>query len=252
MTQEGQGKHALITGASAGIGAALAEEFARHGFDLVLVARREKKLNQIAQSIEKKYRVATQIIKADLSRPEAPTLLFDELASRSVTIHALVNNAGLGLSGSFSELSWSAHNDFIQLMGTNVVHLCHLAVPKMREAGYGRILNVASVAAFVPGEAGSLYRALKAFVVHFSTALNAENKDNNISCTALCPGLTHTEFHDVMGAREEFQNRFPGFLWMDAETVAKQGYRALMKGESIHINGWIYKLGARLSRALSF
>lgn len=251
MTKEGDGKNALITGASAGIGAALAAEFAQNGFNLVLVARREDRLHKIARGISESFGVQVHVITADLAKVDAPVRLFEELDRRHLVAHALVNNAGLGLGENFSDLSWSVVSEYIQLMGTNVVHLCHLAVPHMRRAGYGRILNVASVAAFYPGDAGSLYRALKAFVVHFSTSLDAENKEHNIRCTALCPGLTYTEFHDVMGTRQEYTRKFPKFLWMNAETVAKQGYKALMKGEKIYINGWFYKWTAKLAKTFS-
>lgn len=231
-------KTALITGASAGIGLAFAREFAEQGFDVVLVARREDKLNEIAAEIKAQYGAMAHVIAADLADPNTPQAIFDHLSNKGVTIDALVNNAGYSVNNSFLESDWKTHWDFMQVLNTSVVHLCHLFAPGMKERQYGRIINIASVAAFSPQLKGSLYGAAKSFVLDFTQAIELELKPHNIFCTALCPGLTYSEFHDTLVIRDVV-NKLPKFLWMDAQTVAKEGYTAVMEGKPVYINGLV-------------
>ncbi len=231
-------KTALITGASAGIGLAFAREFAEQGFDVVLVARREDKLNEIAAEIKAQHGAMAYVIAADLADPESPQMIFDSVTSKGINIDALVNNAGYAIEGGFIDSAWKEHLDFIQVLNTSLVHLCHLFATPMKQREYGRIINIASIAAFSPQLNGSLYGAAKSFVLDFTQAIDLELKPHNVFCTALCPGFTYSEFHDTMGVREAV-SKLPKFLWMDSQTVAKEGYNAVMGGKSVYINGLV-------------
>lgn len=231
-------KTALITGASAGIGKAFAHVFARNGFDVVLVARRQDKLQQLADEIKKTHGQLAHVIAVDLGNPDAPQQIFDQCQQHQIQVDALVNNAGYALNSDFLEAGWEEHRAFIQVMMTGVVHLTHLFSPGMKERGYGRIINLASVAAWAPQLKGNLYNAAKAFVLDFSQAVDLELKPHGVYCTAVCPGFTFSEFHDVMGNRSAV-SRLPRFLWMTAEEVAQEGFDAVMEGKAVHVNGLV-------------
>lgn len=233
-----QTRTVLITGASAGIGKALAHVFARNEFDVVLVARREDKLTQVQQDIKKQYGQMAYILCDDLADPAAPQRLFDWCEQEHLLIDALVNNAGYALQTDFLETDWRTHRDFLQVMNISLVELCHLFAPGMQERGYGRIINLASLAAFSPQLKGNLYGAAKSFVLDFSQAIDLELHPHGVYCTALCPGLTFSEFHDVMGTRGSV-SKLPRFMWMTAEEVAEEGFAAVMEGKSVHVNGLV-------------
>jgi short-subunit dehydrogenase len=228
---------ALITGASAGIGAALARVFAANGFDLVITARRTDRLDALAQEIGKTYGRTVRVIAADLSDPQSPSRIFDEVTRAGITIDALVNNAGYGLPGGLLHSSWDQHRDFIQVMVTAVAELCYRFAPGMVERRRGWIINVASVAGLVPGSAGhTLYGAVKSLVIKFSQSLALELKPQGVHVTALCPGFTYSEFHDVNGMRPTV-NQLPKWMWMEAAPVARQAYDAVMRGDIVYVNG---------------
>jgi len=230
-------KTALITGASAGIGAALARVFAANGFDLVLTARRADRLEAVAQEIRGAHGRTVRVIAADLADPGAPARLFDEVTRAGVAIDALVNNAGYGLPGGLLHSSWDQHRDFIQVMVTAIAELCYRFAPAMVERQRGWIINVGSVAGLVPGSAGhTLYGAVKSLVVKFSQSLALELRPKGVHVTALCPGFTFSEFHDVNGMRPTV-SQLPKFMWMDADTVARQGFDAVMRGDVVYVNG---------------
>lgn len=231
-------KTALITGASAGIGKAFAHIFAKNGFDVVLVARRQDKLQALADDIKKTHGQLAYVIAADLGDPAAPQMIYDWCESNHVEIDALINNAGYGLNCEFLQAEWEEHRAFMQVMMTSVVHLTRLFSPGMKARGYGRIINLASIAAWAPQLKGNLYNAAKAFVLDFSQAIDLELKPDGVHCTALCPGFTFSEFHDVMGNRSSV-SRLPKFLWMSADEVAQQGYDAVMEGKAVHVNGLV-------------
>jgi hypothetical protein len=248
--KEGTGRTALITGASAGIGTELARVFAENGFDVVLTARREDRLRSVADAITRDFGVTARIMTADLADPAAPPRLFEEIAHLGIQIDALVNNAGYGVARKFRNNDWQTHATFVQVMITAVAHLTHLFEPGMTERRYGRILNVASLAAFLPSAAGhSLYSASKAFVVKFTESLALEHGSDGVNACALCPGFTHTEFHDVLGNRK-LVSKLPSLMWMDAGTVARDGYRAVMEGEVICVPGVVNRTIAGAIRLL--
>jgi len=253
--KEGSGKTALITGASSGIGKAFAQLLAQKGYAVVLTARRGDRLEALAAELREKYQVATHAIVADLAQPNASAQIASELASRRLAIDLLVNNAGYGVPGSYVNVPWLDHERFMQVMVTAVLDLTYRLLPGMIDRGWGRIINIASVAGMVPAPAGhTLYGASKAFLIRFSEALQAENGPKGVNATAVCPGFTFSEFHDVTGTRDRM-DKMPGFLWLKADDVAREGYDAVMKGRSVVVNGRIYQflvwLNGALPRSLS-
>jgi len=243
---------ALITGASSGIGEAFAEVFAAYGFDVVLVARRADRLQQVAETLMARHGVAAHVFVRDLAAPQSVDELCRELDARGLVIDALINNAGYGVPGTFLAPSWSQHAAQMQVMMSAPAELTYRLLPSMLARRYGRIVNVASLAALAPAPAGhTLYPAAKAFVVRFSEALSHEVRDAGVHVTAVCPGFTFSEFHDRTGTRERV-SRLPRFLWMDAATVARQGYAAVMAGKTMYVNGRINLAIAVLSRSLPY
>lgn len=248
--REGKGRTALVTGASAGIGRELALVFASHGFDVVLVARREDRLQALAWEIQGKYGVNAHVMVADLADRAAPRHIFDEMAARHIPIDALINNAGYTVPGYFRDTKWTDQAALIQVMVTAVAELCHLFGPGMAARGYGRIVNVASLAGHLPGAAGgTLYAASKSFVIKMSESLSLEYQGKNVHITALCPGFTYSEFHDVADNRAEV-SKFPKAFWMDGDVVAREAYDAVMAGVPVIINGRLNNFLALLARVL--
>lgn len=240
----------LVTGASAGIGEAVARVFASHGWDLALTARREERLAALADALSRAHGIRAHVFAGDLGDPATPSRLVDEIARRGVAVDALVNNAGYGVPGRLLASSWSTHEAFLRVMVGAVVELTYRLLPAMMERRYGRILNIASLAALVPPAPGhTLYSASKAFLVRFSQSLAAEVAADGVHVTALCPGFTHSEFHDVTGTRQRV-NRLPRWMWLDAGTVAEQGYEAVMAGRVVHVPGRIHASIAALARVL--
>ena len=247
---EGHGKVALVTGASSGIGKAFAELLAAKGYGLVLTARRGDRLDALAAELTRAHGVTAQTIVADLAQPDAAGHIAAELDARGIRIDFLVNNAGYGLPGTYAGVPWSEHERFMQVMVTAVLDLTHRLLPGMLGRGWGRIVNVASVAGMVPSPAGhTLYGASKAFLIRFSESLNAENVAKGVHTTALCPGFTWSEFHDVTGTRDKM-NQLPRMLWLHASDVVSEGYDAVMVGRSVVVNGWIYRLVIWITAAL--
>jgi short-subunit dehydrogenase len=241
---DGDGRTALVTGASAGIGKALAERFADRGFDLVLVARRQDRLEELAEGLRSRHGRAVRVLAADLADPSTPQRIFDELRAEGVNVDVVVNNAGYGILDTFTKTSWEEQAAAVQVMVTSLSQLCHLFLPGMVERGYGRILNVSSLAAYSPEVPGNLYGAIKMFVVRMSRSLQLEVAGTGVNVTALCPGFTYSEFHDVAGNRSAV-SRLPGLLWMDAESVAHRGYEAVMRGQTVSVPGrvnWLLSL----------
>jgi short-subunit dehydrogenase len=229
----------LITGGSVGIGAALAEVFARHGHDLILVSRNREKLETRGRDIERAFGVQVTCIPEDLSDPAGPRRLQEAVVTQGLQVETLVNNAGVGLYGKFAGTDLDAELRMIQLNVTSVVELTKRFLPGMVERRSGRILNVASTAAFVPGPWMSIYYATKAFLLSFSEAIDYELKPAGITVTTLCPGPTESEFKVRAGSQRS--RLFEAFV-MDAPTVANAGYEGMMKGKAVVIPGLRNKL----------
>ena len=229
------GLTALITGGSAGIGLELAKQFASHGHDLVLTARHRDTLEAVAGSIEGQHGVKVTVIVEDLIDPSAPQRLFDALAADKITIDFLVNNAGFGLGGEFADTDGQRELDMIQVNVAALTHLTKLFLPAMLKRNKGKILNVASTAAFQPGPLMAVYYATKAYVLSFSEALDEELRNTGVDVTCLCPGATATSFAETAGVANS--KLFTAIGGTTAEDVAKYGYDALMKGERVAIPG---------------
>jgi short-subunit dehydrogenase len=243
-------KVALVTGASSGIGEAFAEVLAAEGFDLAITARREKKLLAVQSRLSEKYRTRVEVIVGDLEDPATPARVCAELEARGLKIDMLVNNAGYGVPGSYVASTWDVHERFLQVMVIAVAELTHRLLPGMIERRYGRIINVASLAGLVPAPAGhTLYAAAKAFLIKFSESLGHEVRRHGVLVTAVCPGFTFSEFHDVTGTRAQMK-KLPGFMWLSSADVARQGYNAVMAGKSVVITGRINAAVATLVRIL--
>jgi uncharacterized protein len=228
-------KTALITGASFGIGLELARIFARENHNLVLVARSADRLRQLASELEKAHGTRSLILAVDLTEPGASTYVLDQTARADVVVDVLVNNAGFGQYGLFAESDLEECLRQIQLNVTTLTHLTRLYLPEMIGRGSGRILNVASTAAFQPGPLMAAYYATKAYVLHFSEAIANELQGTGVTVTCLCPGPTATEFQkraNIAGIR------LTKYGCMDAPTVAEDGYRALMAGKPVVISGF--------------
>lgn len=238
---------ALITGASAGIGAAFARLLAAEGHDLLLVARRAERLESLAEELRGAHGVRVDVLAADLSRPEAPSEVMAFADEQSLQIEVLVNNAGMAASTTFVESDWPALAGELQLMVTAVTELMHRVVPGMKMRGRGRIINLSSLAAVSPPGASLLYSGIKSYVLYVSQSLDMELKPHGIHVTALCPGFTRSEFHEAMGAGEA-ASKIPGILWQQPEDVVREGWAAVNKGKPICIPGTVNKVVASLTR----
>ncbi len=228
---------ALVTGASAGIGAALARELAGRGYNLALTARRADRLEALAMELSDAHGCDCAVIAADLADPTACAALCAELRGRGLFIEMLVNNAGYGVPGLYHSTRWKDQADFLQVLVTAMCELTHRLLPAMRERRRGHIINVASLAGLVPGSSGNtLYAGAKAFAIKFSQSLALENRDHGIKVLALCPGFTYSEFHDVTGARK-IVSKMPKYMWMTAEEVARQGVEAALRGDVVRVTG---------------
>ncbi len=234
---------ALITGASTGLGREFARLCARDGYDLVLIARSRPLLEQLAGEVQQTTGRAVRVIVSDLSRPEAPRQVFDEVTAAGVQIELLINNAGFGLMGPFWKLDDQEQMDMVQLNVGALTHLTRLFLPGFIDRRRGRIMNVASTAAFQPGPLMSVYFATKAYVVSFSEAVHNEARQYGVTVTAFCPGPTKTEFGKRAGSTHT--KLFKGKRVMDAVTVAKIGFRGMMRGKPLVIAG-------RLNAAMAF
>lgn len=243
---EGKGKTALITGASAGIGWHLAHEFARHGFGLVLVARTQSKLDELAALVSEQFGVSAVVQPADLTAPGAPRALFDELERRQIPIDVLVNDAGMVHFGRFQEAPLEELLGIVELNNRALLAMTRLFVAPMIRGGGGRVLNVASVAAFQPMPSMAVYAATKAFTLSLGEALCEELRDTGVCVTTLCPGFTSTDMLDDIEGARSLAARMPEGAVLEPARVAREGYRACIDGVAVHIPGISNQLAVRL------
>ncbi|YAF94182.1 MAG: SDR family NAD(P)-dependent oxidoreductase [Nodularia sp. CChRGM 3473] len=246
-TNQGQYKQtALITGAAGGIGYELACIFACNDYNLVLVDKIGLKLKEIAINFQQKFGNFVRTIVKDLSISTSPEEIFTELQQANITIDVLVNNAGFGIYGLFNETNLTAELEMLQVNLVCLTHLTKLFLKDMVKQGEGKILNVASAAAFQPGPLMAVYFATKAYILSFSEAIANELEGTGVTVTVLCPGSTESAFHERTGMADS--KLVKGKRMMDAATVAKIGYRALMKGQTVVIPGVINQLLAKSVR----
>lgn len=231
---------ALITGASAGLGVEFARQLAARGFGLLLVARRQDKLEEVAKSIRENHGVDVTVFPADLSRRDAPREIFDFCQDRGLEIDYLVNNAGSAGPSLLEEPDWAPQAAFLELMMISAPHLCHYFIPPMKARNFGRVVNVASFAGRIARPAGGHYGPSKAYLVALSEELALMLRGTNVHVSALCPGFTHTDFHAVAGL-EEMKSALPGLVWYSAETVVREGLEAVEKNKPIMVSGRIYR-----------
>lgn len=238
---------ALITGASAGLGAEFARQLAADGKNLVLVARRAEPMRQLSTELAEQHGIDVEIFTADMSDPSAPAQIQVFVDSMNIEIDYLVNNAGTAPPDLIRDGDWSAHREYLDLMLVSVAEMCHRFIPPMRERGFGKVVNVASVAGLVSLPNDYSYGPTKAYLVALSRALSKTFRSEGVDVMALCPGFTHTDFH-ASKELTAMKEGMPTFLWYDADIVVRDGLKALEKGREICISGRLYRLLVPLMR----
>ncbi len=237
---------ALVTGASSGIGRELARRAAADGWTVALVARREERLAELAGELRSAFGTEVHLIPVDLAEPDGPARVESEAARLGLEVGLLVNNAGFGTWGPFADRDLEEQLDILRVNVLALAELTGRFLPSMRARGGGRVLNVASTAAFQPGPGAAVYYASKAFVLHFSEALHEELRGSGVTVTALCPGPTSTEFQERAGMTRTPVGDNP--LMMSASRVAEAGYRGALRGEAVVVPGLLNRIGAWLTR----
>ena len=233
--------YALITGASSGIGLEIAKNLAEKGYNLILTARRRDLLEEVAKNISSKNDVNVDIISKDLSLKESTQEIFEFCEAKDYSVDILVNNAGYGIKTAFDKTSVEEEEKFIRVLGTSVIMLTKLFIPKMIKNGGGRVMIVSSVAAFAaPSAIQPLYGPIKTFMNRFSDSINVNYKHKGITSTALCPGFTITGFHTASGVQEEM-DRVPRFLVFSAKRIADEAVDATLSGKSLCVPTFTYK-----------
>ena len=233
---------ALVTGATAGIGESFTRLLAEKGFDLVLVARDNKRLQERAKSLSKKYKVEVEILQADLSVPAQLAKVEKRLSSAKKPIEVLINNAGFGIKDSFLSSNIADEIRLIDVLAKAPMKLMHAVLPQMLDRNSGTIINVSSVASFI---AGGTYSAAKSYLTVHTESLHSELSRTNINISALCPGFTHTEFHQRGKMK---MTGLPNFMWLEADRVVSDSWRAALSGKAICIPGWQYKILSTIAR----
>lgn len=233
---------ALVTGATAGIGAAYANLLAKEGFDLVLVARDLPRLNKVAKELNKRFGVKTQCIKADLTKPSQLAKVEKRVADLKKPIDVLVNNAGFGIKDSFTVSNLDKEQELLDVLVTAPMRLTHAVLPIMVKRNTGIIVNVSSVASFI---AGGTYSAAKSYLTVFSESLHTELRGTNVKISALCPGFTRTEFH----ARGRMKmTALPKFMWLNSDELVSKSWKYAKANRVICIPGWQYKILSAIAR----
>ena len=233
---------ALITGATAGIGASYANLLAKEGFDLILVARDLPRLNKVAKELNKRFGVKTQCIKADLTKPSQLAKVEKRVADLKKPIDVLVNNAGFGIKDSFTASNLDKEQELLDVLVTAPMRLAHAVLPVMVKRNTGIIVNVSSVASFI---AGGTYSAAKSYLTVFSESLHTELRGTNVKISALCPGFTRTEFH----ARGRMKmTALPKFMWLNSDELVSKSWKYAKANRVICIPGWQYKILSAIAR----
>ncbi|MEM1433904.1 MAG: SDR family NAD(P)-dependent oxidoreductase [Pseudomonadota bacterium] len=228
---------ALITGASAGLGVEFARQLATQGHDLILVARRLERLEALAGELKQAHGIQVQSIAADLCDPAAPAAI---AAAAERPVDYLVNNAGASGPNLLEDRDWSAQDAFLRLMMLSVAEMCHRFLPDMIERGWGRVINVASMAGRIARSAGGNYGPSKAYVIALSEELALMTAGTGVQVSALCPGFTHTEFH-AAGGLDEMKAGLPGWVWYNADVVVREGIEAVERGQPVMLSGRLYR-----------
>jgi uncharacterized protein len=236
-----QGKWALVTGASSGLGVDFARQLGQMGCHLILAARREDRLRQVADEVAGQYGVQAEVIAIDLAQPEAPQQLYDRLRTADRKVDVLINNAGYGLYGEFAAQDWQREQEMLQLNMLALVNLTRLFMRDMIARDTGYILQVSSIGAYLPSPLYATYSAAKSFVLNFSEAVNYELRKTGVKITVVSPGVTRTAFHDVAGQEKTLYQRL---VIMDSADVARIGLKAMLKGRPSVVPGYLNALSA--------
>lgn len=232
---------ALITGSTAGLGAEFSRQLAARGYNLVLVARDETRLRDAAEQLSREYSINAEYVVCDLSEYGSPRALYEETERRGLQIDYLVNNAGIAGPNLLDECDWQIQAKFYQLMMLSIAETCHLFIPSMQKRGFGRVINVASVAGRIARSGSCNYGPTKAWVIAMSEELALTVKADGVNVSALCPGFTHTEFHQRAGLMD-VKNSLPKWFWYDADVVVREGIEAVERGKSVYLSGRLYRL----------
>lgn len=231
---------ALVTGASSGLGQEFARQLAAAGMNLILVARRTEPMEALAGELQDASDIDVRILAADLSRPSAPSDIYIYVQERGIEVDYLINNAGASGPDLLEVQDWSTYQAYVDLMMTSVAGLCHYFIPPMRVRGFGRVLNVASVAGQISAAGDYSYGPTKAYLISLSRSLSKTFRNEDVNVLALCPGFTHTEFH-ASESLTAMKNATSGFLWYEADVVVREGLRALEQGKSEYSSGRLYR-----------
>ena len=245
-TSPGPRRLAIVTGASAGIGAAFAERLAREAYDLVLVARRRERLDEIADKLTRAHARRVDVLAADLCAPEGVRAVEARIAEEPA-LELLVNNAGFGTNGAFADLDREGEDEEVRLNVLALLRLTHAAIAAMKVRGHGTVINVSSLAGFQPSPFNATYGATKAFVNSFTQGVAEELRETGVRLQLLCPGFTRTEFQEVAGVRTD---AVPDFAWMTAEAVVDASLAGLRRGELVVIPGAGNKVMGAVIRAM--
>lgn len=239
------GRTALVTGASSGLGADFARELARRRADLVLVARSEDKLRELAAALEREFAITVTVEVLDLSRAEAPIELATRLEARGIHVDILINNAGFGSYGEFLNIGADAERDMLTLHIVNLTAITRAFAPAMKARGWGRIMQVSSIGAYQPSPTYAVYSAAKSYVLMYGRAINYELRGSGVTCTVLSPGVTRTSFLEVAGQQASLYQRM---VMMESPRVARAGVGAMLRGQGELVPGWFNKLSAFATR----
>jgi hypothetical protein len=242
-----QGKYALVTGASSGLGVDFARQLAARGCNLILVARREQQLRAVQQEISQRYGVDVEIIPLDLAQADAPQTLYNQITASGKTVDVLINNAGYGLYGRFTEIEWEREKNMLELDIITLMHLTKLCVKDMVARNFGFVLLVASIGAYQPSPLYASYSAAKSFVLNFGEALNYELRSTNVRCTVISPGITATEFLKVSGQQASLYQRL---AMMQSADVTRIGIESMLKGKPSVVPGRLNALTAWANRLI--
>ncbi|MDP1720427.1 MAG: SDR family oxidoreductase [Candidatus Nanopelagicaceae bacterium] len=234
---------ALVTGASAGLGACFADLLAKEGYDLVLVARNEERLTELGRRLQNEHGVNFEVLRADLTVPDDLKRVEERVKDTSNPIDVLVNNAGFGIKKSFLASDLTAEQELLDVLAKTPMRLMHAALPSMKERNSGIIINVSSVAGWV---AGGSYSAAKSYLTVLSESVHSELSKSNVKVLALCPGYTRTEFHDRGKMR---MSGLPNFMWLNAENVVAKAWSDARAGKAISVPGWQYAIFATFARS---
>lgn len=231
---------ALITGASAGLGREFARQLANQGKDLILAARRVSRMEDLARELTDEFNIAVDVIQSDLSLADGASRLHAQVASRGLHVDYLINNAGANGPDLLKSRDWPAHRQYVELMMTSVTGLCHYFIPAMCERGFGRVLNVASVAGRITIPGDYSYGPTKAYLIALSKGLSVSLRSTGVNVLALCPGFTHTDFHAGKTLSKKKAST-PAFIWYNADVVVREGLAALEKGRAVYTSGRLYR-----------